>query len=252
MLSLNYSHVLADSIGVDQLLLVLMGGLFRQKIVPKFPLFLDSPMAIEASRIYTHHRELFDTDMMAMINEKPLMEDLDTLKLTVTAKESMALNDLPGPCMILAGAGMCNAGRIVHHLRNNLWKPNTHVMIVGYQAEGTLGRRLVDGHKLVSIYGEKVAVKADIHTLGGFSAHAGQDDLVHWFDAMAPCHPRVVVTHGEDESRRTLAEILRNKYGVDTAMPALNESIAVDPQPSAPGESGEPSCGDCSNPSAAN
>ena len=111
--------------------------------------------------------------------------------------ESKALNHVHGPCLIMAGAGMCNAGRILHHLRQNLWRPDTHVIFVGYQGAGTLGRRLVDGAKQVPIFGERIAVRASVHTLGGFSAHAGQDDLLDWFGALAPCRPRVILTHGE-------------------------------------------------------
>src|SRR5499425_1505559 len=113
------------------------------------------------------------------------------MKLCVTADDSRKINDQAGPCLVMAGAGMCNAGRIVHHLKANLWKPSTHVLIVGYQGHGSLGRKLVDGEKVVSIFGEKVAVKAKVHTLGGFSAHAGQTDLLHWFSFIAGSRPRV-------------------------------------------------------------
>jgi metallo-beta-lactamase family protein len=215
------------AVGRAQVLLVLMGWLFRNNKMPKFPIVLDSPMAVEATKIYAKHRELYDDEMLDFVKEHRLEEDLSTLKVTVSAKESAELNEMGGPCIIMAGAGMCNAGRIVHHLRNNLYKPETHVMIVGFQAEGTLGRQLVEGKKQVSIFGEKVAVRASIHSLGGMSAHAGQTDLVEWFSAMAPCKPRVILTHGEDEGRSALGAILREKYGVETAMPALNESIAL-------------------------
>lgn len=184
-------------------------------------------MAIEATNIYVRHRELFDDAMTKFIAEKPLRADLKTMKLCATAEESKQINDVPGPCFIMAGAGMCNAGRILHHLKQNLWKPDTHVLIVGYQSRESLGRRLVEGEKLVSIHGEKVAVKAQVHTLGGFSAHAGQTDLLTWFNAIAPSKPRVILTHGEDGPRQMLATLIQRQHRLKPVLPALNDVIEL-------------------------
>jgi metallo-beta-lactamase family protein len=184
-------------------------------------------MAIQATNIYTRHPELFDEQMTKFIREKPLREDLKSMKLCATAEESKKINEQPGPCLVMAGAGMCNAGRILHHLKANLWKPETHVLIVGYQGDGSLGRRLVNGEKEVSIHGEKIAVKAQIHTLGGFSAHAGQTDLLKWFSAIAPSKPRVVLTHGEDEPRRILAEKIRQRFRLTPSLPRMGEVITL-------------------------
>ena len=129
--------------------------------------------------------------------------------------------------MIIAGSGMCNAGRIQHHLRHNLWKPETSVLIVGYQAEGTLGRRLVNGDPYVNIYGERIAVRAQIHKLGGFSAHAGQSDLLQWFNALAPDRPRVVLTHGEEKARIPLANLILHRYGLQPFLPQYGESVEL-------------------------
>jgi metallo-beta-lactamase family protein len=137
----------------------------------------------------------------------------------------MKINDQAGPCLIMAGAGMCNAGRILHHLKQNLWKPDTHVLIVGYQSHGSLGRRLVEGDKLVSIHGEKVVVKAQVHTLGGFSAHAGQTDLLKWFSAIAPARPRVVLTHGENNQRAALAARIKQQFNLSSTQPDMGEAI---------------------------
>ena len=215
------------AVGRAQLLLVILAGIFRRKLLPKFPVYLDSPMAIEATQIYRHHAELFDDDLTREIKEHPLEEDLNTLQATVTAEESKALNHVHGPCLIMAGAGMCNAGRILHHLRQNLWRTETHVIFVGYQGDGTLGRRLVDGAQQVSIFGERIAVRARIHTLGGFSAHAGQDDLLEWFSAVAPCRPRLIVTHGEQNNQLALAEKIREKYHLLAEIPRLGDAITL-------------------------
>lgn len=215
------------AVGRAQLLTLLLAEMFRKRQVEPFPLFLDSPMAIEALKIYSEHRELFDEDMMAFLREKPMREDLKSLKLSVTADDSRAINKVTGPCLVMAGAGMCNAGRILHHLKQSLWKKSTHVMIVGYQGHGSLGRRLVDGEKSVKIHGEKIAVNAKIHTLGGFSAHAGKTDLLNWYGAIADSKPRVFLVHGENSRREQLAAHLKGQFGVDAQLPGLRDEIEV-------------------------
>jgi len=215
------------AVGRAQLLTGLLAWMFRKQKVRPFPIFLDSPMAIEATNIYVRHRELFDDAMTKFIAEKPLRADLKTMKLCVTAEDSMKINDVPGPCLIMAGAGMCNAGRILHHLKQNLWKPETHVLIVGYQSNESLGRRLVEGADQVTIHGEKVAVAAEVHTLGGFSAHAGQTDLLKWFGALAPCKPRVVLTHGEDGPRAMLAKRIQQQFKLPSILPKMGDVIEL-------------------------
>ena len=215
------------AVGRAQLLTVLLARMFRRGEVQPFPVFLDSPMAIEASRIYARHPELFDDEMTEYLRERPLAEDLRTLRLTATADESRRINDEPGPCLVMAGAGMCNAGRILHHLKHSLWRTGTHVVIVGYQADGSLGRRLIEGEKAVKIFGETIAVRAQVHTLGGFSAHAGQTDLLGWFEAIAPCRPRVVLTHGEDGPRGALATGIEQRHRLRPLLPRLGEVIEI-------------------------
>jgi metallo-beta-lactamase family protein len=217
------------AVGRAQMLTVLMSWMFRKKHAKLFPLFLDSPMAIEATKLYYKHfrdnPELFDDRLLNYIRQKPIRDDLKTLKATATAEQSKQINDCPGPCLVMAGAGMCNAGRILHHLKANLWRPETHVIIVGYQAHGSLGRRLIEGEKVVSIHGDKIAVKAKIHTLGGFSAHAGQTDLLAWFNGLAAAKPRVVLTHGEDGPREVLAKLIWEKYHLKPVIPQMQETI---------------------------
>jgi len=215
------------AIGRTQQILYHLALAFRRRTLPKFPVYLDSPMAVEASKIYLNHQELMDDETKALQRVSSLREDLDSLKATATPEDSQALNSVPGPCLIMAGSGMCNGGRILHHLKYNLWRPETSVMIVGFQAAGTLGRRLVDRAETVRIFGETIAVRAGVHTLGGFSAHAGQSDLLRWFGAMAGSKPRVAVCHGEDKARTTLAGLLRQQFGVTTMLPALGEPLSL-------------------------
>ena len=213
------------AVGRTQLLIYLLAEMFRQKIVPKFPVYLDSPMAVEATKIYWEHLDWFDEDFQMLRRDRPWMEDLNAVKATPTPQDSMALNEAPGPCLIMAGSGMCNGGRILHHLKQNLWRENTRVLIVGYQAEGSLGRRLVDGEKIVSIFGEKIAVKASVHTLNGFSAHAGQTDLLRWIGKLAAVRPRVFLTHGEARGREPLAKLIQQRYSLRVELPLLGNSV---------------------------
>jgi metallo-beta-lactamase family protein len=215
------------AIGRAQLITLLIGKMFRAGKIKPFPIFLDSPMAIEATNIYMKHFDLFDDEMKRFIRDRPLREDLKTLRPTATADESRAINEVRGACLVMAGSGMCNGGRIVHHLRANLWKPETQVLIVGYQGYGSLGRRLVDGEKEVTIFGEKITVKAKVHTLGGFSAHAGQTDLMHWFSIVAPSKPRVILTHGEDDQRGALAKLIQQRHRLPSELPKMNETIEL-------------------------
>lgn len=213
------------AVGRAQLLTLLMAWAFRKGIVPPFPVFLDSPMAIEAWRIYRHHPELFDDDMNKFLREGSVDQDLSTLQLSTTADESKKINDVSGPCMVLAGAGMCTGGRILHHFKQNLWKPETHVVIVGYQARESLGRMLVEGVRQVKLFGEQIAVRARVHTLGGFSAHAGQSDLLKWFEPLAPSKPRVLLTHGEQGPRGVLAARIQTAHGIRPELPEIGQTI---------------------------
>ena len=215
------------AVGRAQLLIGLLGWMFRNKMARPFPIFLDSPMAIEATNIYVKHKEIFDEQMTRFISERPLRRDLTTLRATASPQQSMKINEVAGSCMILAGAGMCNAGRILHHLKHNLWREEARVLIVGFQGYGSLGRRLVEGQKMVSIHGEKVMVRAKVHTLGGFSAHAGQKDLLAWFSAVAPSKPRLILTHGEDKARRSLSAEIRKRFGLSSHLPRMGEVIQL-------------------------
>ena len=215
------------AVGRTQQLLYYLAAAFHRGDVPHFPVWLDSPMAVEATNIYMKHPELFDEEAMELVKTGELKTDLSHVNISSTQEESIALNSLEGPCMIIAGSGMCNAGRILHHLRHNLWMPETSVIIAGYQAEGTLGRQLVDGAESVRIFGETIAVKAQIHLLGGLSAHAGQSDLVRWFDFLAPSKPRLVLSHGEDKGRKPLAEIILNRYGIAATLPEYGDVVEI-------------------------
>lgn len=218
------------AVGRAQQLLYYLGEFFDQGKLPKIPVYLDSPMAIEASKLYLSHVELYDDEAAAYAKKKALKSALSTLKICRTGEESRALNDIEGPCIIMAGAGMCNGGRILHHLKNNLYKDGTVVLICGFQAEGSLGRLLVEGRKRVRIFGEEIGVRAKVFTLGGFSAHAGQTDLLRWLAAVVEKRakrPRVIVVHGENRQREALSQKIFVRFGIRSAIPHLGEAVLL-------------------------
>ena len=215
------------AIGRTQLLLYLLGGAFKRKTLPPFPIYLDSPMAIEATTIYRRNNELFDAEALQMVQSGELRRSLASAQPCAKPGESRALNSVKGPCLIMAGSGMCNGGRILHHLRHNLPIPETAVLIVGFQSPGTLGRKLVDGAESLMIMGEEVPVRASVHTMGGFSAHADQNGLLDWYSVMAPSRPRTIVTHGEDRARTPFSGLLKQRFGVNAECPALGDVIEI-------------------------
>ena len=217
----------AFAIGRTQQILYHLAILFLQNRVTPFPVFVDSPMAIEASKIFAQHPDLFDEEALDWKQKGLLPLNPTYFKTSSTAEESKQLNGLKGPCIILAGAGMCNAGRIQHHLKFNLPFSSTNVLIVGFQGHGSLGRQLVEGQHQVKIHRETIDVNAKIHTLNGFSAHAGQSDLLKWFESLGSVKPRVVLTHGEDRQRNALAQQIQNKYQLKAIIPAMDDIIEL-------------------------
>jgi metallo-beta-lactamase family protein len=215
------------AVGRAQQILYHVAAMFRKKIVPPFPIYLDSPMAIAATELYAKNLKFMDEEAQDLEKNGQLDHDLATLKTCQTAIESKALNAVEGPCLILAGAGMCNAGRILHHLRHCLGTPENVVIIVGYQARGCLGRDLIEGAPTVKILGETVHVKATVKGLGGFSAHAGQSDLLKWLAPMAVQHPRVVLTHGESHSINELAYEISQRFGIECEKPKLEDVVTM-------------------------
>jgi metallo-beta-lactamase family protein len=215
------------AVGRTQLLLYLLAGAFKNKTLPRFPIYLDSPMAIEATKVYGRNSELFDAEALGMVESGLLRKNLDCAMPCASPGESRALNSVKGPCLIMAGSGMCTGGRIMHHLRHNLPIPGTAVLIVGFQSPGTLGRKLVDGAKSVMMFGEEIPVRASIHTMGGFSAHADQTGLLDWFSRIAQARPRTIITHGEDRARTALSGLIHSHFGLTPECPALDDVIEI-------------------------
>ena len=186
-------------------------------------IFLDSPMAISATEIFRRHPECLNESARKRLVEADLF-DLPGLRFTRDAGESMAINAIEGGAVILAGSGMCTGGRVRHHLKHNLWRKEAGVIFVGYAVEGTPARRIIDGAGSVRLFGEEISVRAKIWTINGFSAHAGQRDLLGW--AARAGHPRkVLLAHGEpDRGMSALAQRF-GAQGIESHMPALHERV---------------------------
>jgi len=220
----------AFAVGRTQEILYLLGKFHQDGVLPQRAVFLDSPMAIGATEIYHEHMALFNKEEMSELRRAGaanLHAWLPVLRLARTAEESMAINQITGGAIIIAGSGMCNGGRIRHHLKYNLWRSEAHVIFVGFQAQGTPGRALVDGTQQIRLLGNDIAVKARIHTLGGFSAHAGQGQLLEWARGFAARRPRMYLVHGEEEKAEILRDKLHAETGIDAQLPSPGQRIEL-------------------------
>ena len=215
----------AFAIERTQEIIYTLSKLFKEGQIPSMPVYIDSPLAISATEIFKKNKDLFDDEMRKRIlaGDSPL--EFSNLHYTRSTDESKWLNTEAKGAIIISANGMCTAGRIKHHLKYNLFRPESSIVFVGYQAEGTLGRRLIEGAKQVRVYGTDVSVKAQIHTLGGFSAHADQDGLLAWVKNIKNPKLKVFVVHGEEQSAKTFAEKLNTELGVLTHVPDWGESI---------------------------
>ncbi len=192
----------------------------------RWRIFLDSPMAAKVVGVYGRHQDLFDEDAKVVWSGHPNPFKLPNLHIAATSEESMAINRIERGVIVIAGSGMANAGRILHHFRHRLHRPETHVVFVGYQAEGTTGRRLVDGARWVRIHGRDVRANAQRHTVGGLSAHTDQRGLMDWYGRFAG-HPRLALVHGEDKAREALAGELGEAYGITATLARPGLEIEV-------------------------
>ncbi len=234
--AIHYSHkhnekVIIPAFAVErtQEILYILGEFFREGLIPSMPVYLDSPLAISATEIFRKMRTFYDEDAAAIVAEGHDPFHFPQLVLTRSTQESMAINETPGAAIVVAGNGMCTAGRIMHHLKHNIWRKGSSLVIVGFQAEGTLGRRLVDGAQTVKIFGEQFMVKARLFTIGGFSAHADQSDLLEWLGNFENPLMRVYAIHGEANVTRGFARLVQEHLGLIAEAPAIGDIIPLTP-----------------------
>lgn len=228
--SKNGGNILIPSfaVGRTQEIIFHLGELYQKGKLRHQAVYLDSPMAIAATEVYHRYQDVFNTEDRALLRQArsgSLHSFLPVLRYSRSTDESMAINRIKEGAIIIAGSGMCTGGRIRHHFKHNLWRQKSHVIIVGFQAYGTPGRALVDGAKVFRLGGDEIAVKATIHTLGGFSAHASQSQLLDWTRNFSKSHPRIFLIHGENDAKAALQELL-GKEGWSAEIPGTGESIS--------------------------
>lgn len=217
----------AFAIERTQQVLFEMHHLVGEKLIPSVDAYLDSPMAIDATKVIKRYPQYYDKEALRMVSAGDDMFDFPGLRLTYNREDSKTINDSPRPKVIIAGSGMMNGGRILHHLVRYLGDERSSVLIIGYQSEGTLGRRLYRGDKNVSVLGEHVSVKASIVSIGAYSAHADQNKLVSWVGSAAKKPSRVYCTHGDEGASVALATRLKQDLGVEADVPRYGDVITL-------------------------
>jgi metallo-beta-lactamase family protein len=187
---------------------------------PNFPVFVDSPLAVDATEIFQKNQyDCYDEEALELIRKRINPITFPGLNLSITTEESRAINEDPEPKVIISASGMCEAGRIRHHLKHNLWRPECTILFVGYQSIGTTGRAIVDGAEQVKLFGETIDVKASIRKLEGLSGHADKNGLIEWVQGFKVRPKRVFVVHGEDSVCSSFAQCLKEEYGFNTYAP---------------------------------
>lgn len=218
----------AFTVGRTQEILYLLIQLTRQRRLHNLKIFVDSPMALAATEITMRHIELFNAkarELLAWGQER--RKELPEIRFIQGADESMALNDIRSGAIIISASGMCDAGRIKHHLRHNLGRPECSVIFTGFQAEGSLGRRLVDGAKHATLFGQEIAVHAHIYTIGGLSAHADQAGLLHWLGQFKRPPQHTYVVHGEQETAQLFCGLIQEQLGWNASVPNAGEQSSL-------------------------
>lgn len=211
-------------------LLYEMNELVENGRIPRAPVFIDSPLAIKLTEIYkkySQNPDYFDKESLVLIRKGDAIFDFPGLKLTLTTEQSKEINNIKGPKIIVAGSGMSQGGRILHHEMRYLSDPKSAILFIGYQAQGSLGRRILDGEKNVKIFGEDVAVNCKIKSISGYSAHADQKKLMEWLRPQGKVLKKIFVMQGEEDQAKPFADKIRDEMAVDTEVPSINESVML-------------------------
>ena len=234
-------NIIIPSFAVErtQEIIFTLGQLFREGLIPRIPVYIDSPLAVSSTEIFNRNPDCYNDEMRKIMSSGANPLEFPNLHYIRTTEESKKLNDTAKGAIIISASGMCTAGRIKYHLQNNLYKKESSVIFVGYQAEGTLGRMLVDGAKEVRLYAETVVVKAKVHTLGGFSGHADRDGLLSWMSSIKNPKLQVFVVHGEGEAADSFADHIHTNLGHHVYVPSWGEIIDLQTMKSETSKYGE-------------
>lgn len=219
----------AFAVGRTQTLLYYFYKLWKAgRLDGDIPIILDSPLAIAATRVFLQNMHVFDEESIQLLEHGAKVLNFPQLHICETAAESRTLNSEEGSAIILSASGMADAGRILHHLKHNLWRPESTILFVGYQAEGSMGRRLIDGVKRVRILGEEVVVRAKIQSMDGFSAHADAHQIVDWVSHLENPRPaKIFIVHGEAQAQEALKEQFDRKLGMESYIPFRGDSVKI-------------------------
>jgi metallo-beta-lactamase family protein len=215
----------AFAVGRTQQLVLLLHQLANEKRIPNIPIFVDSPLALNVTDVHRNHPECFDDETRKYLEGGEDPFGFKRLQYVREAAESKKLNDLHGPFVVISASGMCEQGRILHHLRNSIEDPRNTVLITGFQAQDTLGRKLVEKWPEVRIFGEPMRVRAEISSLDELSGHADQGELLQWIRPMVPSLRKVFLVHGEPHQADILAGLLRSQYHLDVVCPTPGQSF---------------------------
>jgi metallo-beta-lactamase family protein len=217
----------AFAVGRTQQLVLLLHQLANRKEIPNIPIFVDSPLALNVTQVHRDHPECFNEEVREYLRHGEDPFGFQRLQYIREAAESKKLNDLHGPLVVISASGMCEQGRILHHLRNNIEDPRNTVLITGFMAQDTLGRKLVEKWPEVLIFGEPLRVRAEISSLDELSGHADQRELLQWIEPLAPSLRKVFLVHGEPQQSETLARLLHSTHGLEVVVPAPGQSFEL-------------------------
>ncbi|HEY6392528.1 MAG TPA: MBL fold metallo-hydrolase [Bryobacteraceae bacterium] len=217
----------AFAVGRTQQLVLLLHELTDAKTIPHFPIFVDSPLAVNVTEVFRKHPELFDAETAEFLKHREDPFGFSRLTYIRDVAQSKALNDLRGPFMIISASGMAEGGRILHHLKNNIGDPRNTILITGYQAQNTLGRKILERQPEVPIFGEPMRLRAEVQELGALSGHADREEMLDWMKPIAGGLKKVFLVHGEDDQQNNFAAAIRERYGLEAVVPGRGESIEL-------------------------
>ncbi len=217
----------AFAVGRTQQLVMLLHQLMDEKRVPSLPVYVDSPLAINATEVFRKHPECYDAEARKFLTGGDDPFGFSRLTYVRDANESKKLNDLRGPFIVLAASGMCEAGRVLHHLRNNISDPRNTVLITGYQAENTLGCKILERHAEVPIFGEPVRLRAEVAVLDELSGHADQGELIEWMRPITPGLKKVFLVHGDPGQGAALSNRIHSEFGIEAVQPSRGDEFEL-------------------------
>jgi metallo-beta-lactamase family protein len=215
----------AFAVGRTQQIVLLLHELTQANAIPTFPIFVDSPLAVNVTEVFRKHPELYDEEARAFLAKHGDPFGFHLLTYVRDVDQSKALNDLPGPFMVISASGMCEGGRVLHHLKNNIGDPRNTILLAGYQAEYTLGRKIEEGWKEVPIFGEPMPLRAEVQKLDALSGHADREEMLAWMKPLVSGLKKVFLVHGEPEQQTAFATAIRERYQLDVVAPGRGQSF---------------------------